>query len=113
MSIAGDEMIRKLRPALAETGYGNVLMLELGGPMLVYVTGNQVPCDVTWRARSVCGVSQPCWSCWESGDGVWGHWSDRATACTNGDCQAGPTEPKVPPRRIAAGVSSHKGGELK
>lgn len=112
MSIEGDELIRRMRVALAEEGYGGAtlsegVLLTRGCPDIRYRIF-EIPGEIFYRAATIAGVPMPCWSCWDA------PCQDmRRTPCATGNCQAGPTTPKVPPRRIAAGVSSHKGGELK
>ena len=105
MSAEGDEMIRKLRIALAETGYGDAELIEeyqhgrYAFPQIASFHTPPIPDDVWYRAASLClprRVPWPCWSCYFriSGDG------DRHQRCAVGNCQAGPDTPKVPPKRV-------------
>ena len=98
MSVEGDELIRKLRIALAETGYGDAPLVENQPPMpngqpTVRNAGPLIPSEIWWRAWSLVGP-QACWTCHQIGTDA------QAFACEAGDCQAGPDTPKVPPKRV-------------
>lgn len=71
MTADGDEMVRRVRAALAEAGYPNARVeSDIDGPSIGLgqrADEGEVPERVAWRAHVVAGNDASCWACWNLG----------------------------------------------
>ena len=102
MTAEGDVLVERVRVCLAEAGWPDAEVWEgpqrrWDGKPEVWAPFRGVPEAVWWMAGTLAyGGGDPCWSCW------WGNSrsAERHNACSAGDCQAAPDEPRRPPREL-------------
>lgn len=96
---SADEVIARLRVALAELGYGDAFLASeetWGGWPDAVSDADEVPNHIWWTACSLVYPTQPCWACYLM------HESD---ACIDGNC-AHPDGPAKPPRELLVARAS-------
>lgn len=98
---SADEVIARLRVALAELGYEGMEiwhegLREDGWPILT-TEGGVIPPAIMWTAGELAFAGHiECWSCWSAHTG---------RACSLGDCSH-PDGPAKPPRELLVARAS-------